>query len=777
MNGSAAAASALRTARRWGWTKAAAAALACTLGSAAFQADALVIPKGAFSFGRGFHGTPHEVPGAGRGMHGAGETFLHPERVTEPDIFTTAAEQVRRQQEQAARQQAAMPHDAAPWPDQPYLKVRLTGEPAADAAWIARLEHELAGKIDPARLRVASLADDAPTDRTLDAGLPSGIRSAGRSFERVLRRTPDALDVQRLAAALQVHRGSVLLLIAHIDANRPVIVFRDAHGGQREISLQALHWAELQAGVDVVLIGCNSAAHRAAGFADSLNSLDAATAVLRAAAARPASYRELFGQLAGPQLEMLIDPVRFEAHGEMAFTRPGSEEPVSTVRWKGAPSLASAPPAAGPAASAAPPADALGSNALDPAAETARVHLAGMALLSWLAGVALGAGGNTHVRARVAMSHAVWHVAILAVLASAFAEAVTDSFMADVYVLAALGIWILAMGVLGQAMRKKTSRLALHALNALRATLVGLPFLFVWRLFEQGQQTLGEGLRSALQAGYQAVRVAPEIGLAFTLGAALVWAYYFIVSAIEDRIERRRRMAQARSELQAIGVTRAANLASALRAMQAFAKELRRRDGGNPYAPSVRPIAEMVAPDPWADGMPRHFVLLELSFAATSVLGVARAHTHFVHPLPEVLAEAWHRGDVGADALPRLLALIEPGLKAGDYIGVRQRETRRLFRIGRWGMAAAAVVMAVAAWFVAPSGPEDHLYAWVLGAAAAGAALVGALLVWPSRWLLHDWHLERKLRQAIDPSSPKEHTWSPTRPSTTPTRTSKTMAG
>ncbi|CAN5154746.1 hypothetical protein BH11PSE9_BH11PSE9_29010 [soil metagenome] len=719
-------------------------------------------------------------------MHSPGEGFFHPERAVEPDIFTTAAEQIRRQQEQSARQQAAVPHDAAPWPDQPHLKVRLTGEPVADAAWIARLEAHLAGRIDPARLRVASLSDDAPTDRTLDAGLRPAMRGAGRVFERMLRKTPDALDAPRLAAALEAYRGSVLLLIAHIDANRPVIVFRDARGSQREVDLQALQTAEVQAGVDVVLIGCKSAAHRAAGFADSLNSLDAAAAVLRAAAARPASYRELFGQLAGPQLEMLIDPVRFEVHGEMAFTRPGGGEPMSTVRWQGAPSLASVPPAAGPAASAAlaPTAESLGPTALDPAVTTARVLLAAVAVLSWLGGVALawkklasspgnagrGAGGpagegaGASARTRVAISHAVWHVAALVVLTAAFAGAVSDHPEAILDAFAAVLICTVLTALLLQAMRGKTSRPALHALNAVRAALVSLPFFLVWLLHERGRETLGEGLRGALRAGYQAMRSAPEIGSALTLAAAGVLTYYFVVSAIDDHVARRKRAAQARAELLAIGVTRPANLASALRAARVFAQEARKRDAGDPCAPSVHPIAEVIAPDPWADGVLRQFMLVKLSFAATSVLGISRAHTRFVHPLPEVLAEAWHRGDVGVAALPRLLALIEPGVKGGDYFGIRRLAMQRLFRIGRWGMLAAALLAAVTAWIVAPSGPEDHFHLWVLGSAAGGAALVGALLLWPARWLLHDWRLARRLHRAIEsgkggdaPQAPHAH--------------------
>jgi len=736
--------------------KAAALLLAFATLGMAFEAHALVIPKG--GFGRGFvRGTPHEVPNVPHGKPGAGDAFLHSERPPEPEIFLSTSERARQLQKQAARPQATVPHDAAPWPDQPHLRVRLTGDPHMDALLIAQLESHLGGSIDSSRIRVASLADDAPADHMLDT-LPSGMRDPGRLFENVLRRTPDALNAQRLAAALEVHRGNVLLLMAHIDAQRPVIVFRDAQGGQREISLQALQWAERQAGVDVVLIGCNSADHRAAGFAGSLNSLDAAAAVLRVADAHPASYRELFGRLAGPQLEMLIDPEHFQVHGELTVVRSGSDVPVSTVRWAGAQSQVRQPFTAGPAPSApaSPPADASGPDAVDQAGHTAQVSLVGVVMLSWLTGVALGwrQARDKGAPWRMAVTQAVWHVAVLAIVAGSFAEAVADSTSATISAFLALAALIIALGLLGRSIIKKSGA-PLHSLNALRATVAVLPFLLVWQLFEHGETSLPETLRRSLLAVYQAVRVAPEPGAAFWLAAVLVLCHYIILSALRDRAEQRRHLAEARAELKAIGITRRANLASALHGMRTFAREMRLYDHGDPHRPSeLHPIVDVIAPDPWADGMPRHFVLVSLSFPKTSVLGLMRAETRFVHPLPDVLAEAWHRGEDSAAALPRLLALIEPRLKAGNYLGIRRRQALRLLRIGRWLVAGTGVTIAAAVWLAQPDVPDAHFHGVVFASAAAGAGLVAAMFARPAHWLLHERHLVRRLRAARGACTP-----------------------
>ena len=179
--------------------------IAVALAAGAFLSQAMALPGG---FGRGgFRGTPHEVPNSGRGAHGVGEPFFGGNRVTDPDIFLTVEEQFRRTQERETVA-AGVPHDAAPWSDTPHLRVRLTGDPQKDAVLIARLERELGRPLDPARMRVASLVDDAATDAVLDADLPGGARAAGRAFERRVRLTPDALDEARLGALLEGHRGA-----------------------------------------------------------------------------------------------------------------------------------------------------------------------------------------------------------------------------------------------------------------------------------------------------------------------------------------------------------------------------------------------------------------------------------------------------------------------------------------------------------------------------------------------------------------------------------------
>ena len=71
--------------------KAAALLLAFATLGMAFEAHALVIPKGG-GFGRGFvRGTPHEVPNIPHGKSGGRDAFLHSERPPEPEIFLSTS--------------------------------------------------------------------------------------------------------------------------------------------------------------------------------------------------------------------------------------------------------------------------------------------------------------------------------------------------------------------------------------------------------------------------------------------------------------------------------------------------------------------------------------------------------------------------------------------------------------------------------------------------------------------------------------------------------------
>jgi hypothetical protein len=710
----------------------------------AFLSHAAALPGG---FGRGgFRGTPHEVPNSARGVHGAGEPFFGGNRIADPDIFLTVEEQFRRVQEREAVA-TGVPHDAAPWPDTPHLRVRLTGDPQKDAMLIGRLERELGRPLGPARMRVASLVDDAATDAVLDAGLPGEARVAGRAFERRVRLTPDVLDEGRLGALLEGHRGEVLLLIAHIDAQRQAIVFRDAKGGERLIGLQDLAQAELRAGVQVVLIGCHSSRFRAPGFVDSLNSLDAVAAVVRAVGGKPTNYRELFGRLAGPQLEMLIDPQRFEALGEADFVRPGSDVPVSTLRWSDAPGGVAISPANG----STPVPDAPGGP--DSGLGVARASIAGIALLSWLAGVAIGWRRWSGHAARwgAALASVVWHAAALIVLCGAFAEAATDGTAATIGVVSALVAVPVALGLLVRAIDHHSHWIAFHAVNLVRAVAASLPFFLVATLFALGRSGLPEPARAALLAVYHAVRDAPAFELAIGLAFVMVWVHYELERAIGAAARRRVQLAKARIELQSIGVSRPANLAAALGSMCAFLKAMHKHDLGDPQDSRAEPLVEAVAPDPWTDGLPRRFALVKLRVAHTPVLGLTRTGTAFVHPIPEALADEWREGRVGAGAMPRLLALIEPRLRVRDYLELPRRNARRLAPFVDRMIAAAALLSAFAAvgieiWL--PDELRDDVYLWIAAAALSGPLLIGCTFGWQLRWMLYDRLLLRRLRAA-----------------------------
>ena len=714
------------------------------LAAGVFLSHAVALPE---VFGRaGTRATPHELPNSGRGARGVGEPLLGGNRVADPEIFLMVEEQLRRGQEREAVGTGAA-HDTAPWSDTPHLRVRLTGDPRKDAVLMARLERELGRALDPARLRVASLADDVATDVILDVRLPDNARSAGRAFERTVRVTPDALDEGRLAAVLESQRGGLLLLIAHIDVQRQAIAFRDANGGERLIGLEDLARAEALAGVQVVLIGCHSARFRAAGFVDSLNSLDAAAAVLRAVDGKPTNQRELLGRLAGPRLEMLIDPERFEAQGETALVRPGSDVPVSTLRWSGAMDGVVASTANGSAAVARAPAPSLGLGL-----GLARASVGGLALLSWLAGVALAWRRGSGAAARsAALASLMWHAAALTALASAFAEAATNGSVAAAGGIVAFVVVAAALALLVRSIERRSDRIAFDAINLVRALVAGVPFFLVSTLFELGRASLPEPAREALLAIYHVVRGAPGFELGICLALLAPWGYYTLAQALGAAARRRAYLAQARIELQAIGVGSPANLDSALDGTCAFLKAMHKHDLGDPRDHQTELLVETVAPDPWTDGLPRRFAVVKLSFAAVAVLGLVRSGTTFVHPIPEALADEWREGRAGAAAMPRLLALIEPHLRVRHYLEFPRRNARRLAPfVGRMIAAAGLIsVVALAAIEIClPDQMRDHAASWIAVAAMTGPLVVGGSFGWALRWKLYDRLLLRRLREA-----------------------------
>jgi len=112
------------------------------------------------------------------------------------------------------------------------------------------------------------------------------------------------------------------------------------------------------------------------------------------------------------------------------------------------------------------------------------------------------------------------------------------------------------------------------------------------------------------------------------------------------------------------------------------------------------------------------------------------------------------RGEDSAAALPRLLALIEPRLKAGNHLGIRRRQALRLLRIGRRLVAGTGVTIAAAVWLAQPDVPHAHFHGVVFASAAAGAGLVAAMFARPAHWVLHERQLVRRLRAARGACTP-----------------------
>lgn len=717
--------------------RAAAALLALALLAGALPASAVYVPKiggGTKSSAATPDGTtpPHGHPGAA----GAGGRVPHPPLLRAaaaaegPEGRAQATEE---QQAQAAREQA---EHARPWAAAPHMRVRLTGDPVADAALLRSLNAELATRIDPDRVRVGSLADDALADDTLARLQPRAPDATQKQLWRYLRDPSQHLDLYHLTQALRPLQGDTLLVMAHVDASDGSLVFKAANGRPQRLPAALFEQAARDAGVQLVVVGCRSARHTSAGFADDLNAADAARAMARAAQARPSTLFDLFSALSSPQMVMEFDAVTFGATHTVEVTAGAGGAVLSTVHWSGPQAQAAARAASAgwedpPRAAAAPLPSAWWAQAALP-------WVAGAALLSLLAGVVASRGlarrgGSVARRAGIDL---LCHLLLVPFVLTMLAESVAGAnghwwaWVGGPLLLLAAALFV----VIAWSGAEARDDRAWWLLQAARALTVSLPLLAV-ALLHTGWLVWPAPVMQALLALYGLGRPLPgPWGL--LLGACVVyWLAGIALSGLDGvrglsdaRRARAGRLALWREQLAADGVSGAAARA-ALSARQAFEGRCL-----SPVAWVVRwdeakTLTDGHAPDPWAGQPQRHWRLVAVPLLPPGqgvepevAFGLLRVGSPFMHALPPVLLQRWRDQDLRAADLPVLLAQVEPHLLWTDFLPPARVPRLRVLIV--FGGALSALFAGLALTMDAGSAERSFC-------AGTAALLLALLVVWP----------------------------------------------
>jgi hypothetical protein len=640
--------------------------------------------------------------------------------------------------------------EAAPWVAAPHMRVRLTGDPAADAVLLKGLNTELAVAIDPDRVRAGSLADDALADDTLAHQLPRRPDIAQQRLWKFLHGHPPPLDFDLLTQALRPLRGDTLLVMGHVDSADGALVFKGAGGRPRRLPLALFEQAARDAGVQLIVVGCKSARHTSAGFVDDLNGLEAARAMARALHARPTTLFDLYNALSGPQMVMKFDPETFWATHTVEITAGPEGGVLSNLHWSGthvrAPaSAASAAAAPGPAAGEA------SSRWAAWWAAPALTRLAAALIVSWLGGIAAMAldGVRGKGLAALAAADAFAHVLLTPIMLTVLAESVDGGR-------AAWWAWGSALAAVGAAAWLGLERLspvpspsrATRALLALRCLMVATPLAAV-ALLHTGWMVWPAPAMQGLLALYGLGRPLMAPWALIGLGVLLLWAWSIVMAVVERVLharnmsrERLGRAALWRQQLAADGVQGAA-MQAAIAARLAFDKRC-----GTPMQWQVRwdrmeTLTDVPAPDPWA-GLPwRHWRLVALPLlppqAAQGVepqtaFGLVRVGSPFMHPLPSLLVQRWREQALHAADLPVLLARVESRLFWADFVPPGQLP--RLGGVLIFGVLISASSAGIGLAF--DEGARRFLQASSAVLAALFVALPGVLLLrqrWHQGWL------------------------------------------
>ena len=743
-------------------------------------AQALVLPR----FG-GFKGAPHATPHgsnahetpAGGVPHGGGP-FEPPLRGVEPEwlratrehLASQSPDELLRRQAEAATHQADGGGDRYidPWPAAPHLRVRVSGQSALDAPRLQRLANQLNQPLDPKRLRIASLADDMVADALLSEGMRAEGLTPGNgrpehtwlSAMRHRRGGRAASDPAALATLLRPMKGDVLLLMAHVDMAHRVVAFKGADGQPRQVEVAALEQAAKEAGVQLLLVGCRSGRLAGVGFADNLNSVDAAQALLTAYRQRPDSMFKLFSLLSSERMTMMLDPQRFETLHQVDLREGPEGQHLSTLHWLGPEPVV--PVAASAAGQADPPYESAASSARPtPAAawqgSAVRSTLAAL-LAGVLASLVVGAWlawwdmNSWAERGRWLLEQGALHLMLPPVLLATLAEAIAgeDAFWwtwGSVLVLAPPGYWLLKA-----ALRQRPG--ALWWLRLLRWLAVAIPFFSAAALAKTPTAPVPPPLLAALRALYDLGALLPSpwmligaVCVVWWLGSAVVDTVRALRRGRAERRAHRARLAHMKTQLAAAGVA-AQRQPAALAARLALDTEL----PGPVRWDRLERITTFTGADPWSARDAQRWVVVGLPLAEAGAdrkaWGLMRHESGFLHPLPQALVQRWDRQQVLSDELPVLLAQVEPRLRRGDFVAPPPPPRPPLV------LPLLGVLMACGTlWMLRDATGGERIAAWVIAATMGVAFILTPLLLWGRA----RWHRAWLLRVRAAPPNPARH--------------------
>lgn len=685
----------------------------------------------------GSHGAPHTTrpktpshdggtaPGAAHNRPAHGPDWV------DPPVLRDAARAGR--DAQPGAHPAGGEPVARPFVTAPHIEVQLTGDPATDALHLDLLRAEISGRVDPDRVRLLSLADDALSDSRLAAGLGADGVGPQMAVEAGLRRLQGDADVPMLARVLHRLRGDVLLLVAHHEPDGTV-VFTGRNGRPVRAAAGVLQQAAQEAGVHLQLLGCHSARWSAAGYRDALNSLDAVDALLRVHRNRPQTWLDLMASLSGPDQLLGIDAARWQVQREARVIGPDGATPLSGFHWYGprVPATSLAP--------VLPPAQADASTA-DKTTTSGWLALAVMLSLvagGMLAPWALPLGADAR---RWSLRDALLHALALAVWAGVWSRAVVGSGAMS---WAVAGLLITLAGVATAAWQVLRARgsvllrllqfaraLALTAPLGLlvlmhgsawrppTAILAGMRALHAWALDQRDLKSL------VVLAVLLALAGLPVAVMAAVAG-----------SASFDRLHPWRHAAHWRRTLAATGVASGWRRWAAARSRVHLESAVWRRTGSQPAWAQLQVVSSFVATDPWRGDAVCSWQLVKLPLVRQAeAFALVREGHPFVHGLPELLARRHLSGQLPSTELPTLLAAREWWLRGTDFVPAGQ------------GLAPfmAGLLIAFAAW-------TATIDAWVLpdyqrGELLGLAGVLVAVSAWPllliGRRVLHRMLLQR----------------------------------
>jgi hypothetical protein len=142
--------------------------------------------------------------------------------------------------------------------------------------------------------------------RRFRRAIPLRHRAARAELSKLLEGRSARTDEAQLRAALAGYRDKVLVVVGHIPDGSRAFTFTS---GPRHFEMDLELWTRLagEERVNLIVIGCHSAAHAPLGAPDILNSALVTEALARVIAAKPATFANFFSELTSSDLRLTLD--------------------------------------------------------------------------------------------------------------------------------------------------------------------------------------------------------------------------------------------------------------------------------------------------------------------------------------------------------------------------------------------------------------------------------------------------------------------------------------